>query len=247
MTDISRNLPTLPQTGTEPATGNATIPMADNQTGNPFDAASLPVATVKKQKLPDGISSNCKQLVLLVRDCSSSMSGAKIDELNKASFSLVKVLADQLNKDGFLVSIVDFQSSSKLATSAELATRLQVPQAVAGGGTNFDSALKRTIEAIMKFDNQPNPEGWRYLRPHVLFLSDGHSAVSDKNIMELQEIADVTAIAYGDDADTQTLNRISSTNEVHIVGTQGGDLRKFLAQVGQTLSVELAWAGQALT
>jgi uncharacterized protein YegL len=247
MTNITQNLPTLPQTGTAPAAGDATMPLAGGQGSIPFDGANLPVATVKKQELPDGISSNCKQLVFLVRDCSSSMAGPKIEELNKASISFLKVLADKANKDGFLVSVVDFQSSAKRATPVAKATVLTLPNAIAGGGTNFDSALKETILAINEFKVRPNQEGWHYLRPQVLFLSDGQSPVADKNILELQEIATVTAVAYGSDADTTTLTRISSANEVHIIGTRGGDLRKFLARVGQTMSQELAIAAQPLT
>ncbi len=168
------------------------------------------------------------------------MSGNKIDELNLASVALSQILADPQNKDGFLVNIIDFDNGSERRCFAESAVGLVVPTAISQGGTNFDSALIESIHTIAEFKALPNPDGWHYLRPQMLFLSDGQSAVANKNIQDLQEIANVTTIAYGSDADTSTLSRIASDGQVHVVGTQGGELRKFLADVGQTLSMNLA-------
>ncbi len=193
-------------------------------------------------KIPTGVSSNSKQHVLLVRDRSTSMSGSKIDELNLASVALTQILADPQNKDGFLISIIDFDNGSERRCFAESVVGLSVPTAISQGGTNFNSALKESILTIEEHTALPNPDGWVYLRPVALVLSDGQSDVSDKNIQDLQEIADVITIAYGSDANTSTLARIASDGQVHVVGTQGGELRKFLADVGQTLSQSLATA-----
>ena len=92
------------------------------------------------------------------------------------------------------------------------------------------------------FKARPNPDGWHYLRTQVLFLSDGQSSVSQKNILALQEIANVTAIAYGSDADGSTLSSIASDGKVHVIGTRGGELRKFFADVGKTLRQGFATA-----
>ena len=216
----------------------ATVPLGETES-----RTELPDLKVSKPlKIPTGVTSNTKQHVLLVRDCSSSMSGTKIDELNLASSGLIQELAKEQNKDGFLVSLIDFSSSSKRSAYAVSATGLTPPPAIAAGGTNFDSALLKTIETIEGFQNEPNSDGWRYLRPQVLFLSDGQSRVSDKNILNLQEIADVTTIAYGSDAEAQTLSKISSDGQCHVIGTSGAELRKFLANVGQTLSQSLSSA-----
>ena len=92
---------------------------------------------------------------------------------------------------------------------------------------------------IRAFESQPNPEGWRYLRSVVLFLSDGNGSVTDAAIRDLHEIADVTVIAYGDDADRTTLHRIASGGEVHVIGTEGGLLRQSFAEVGKTMTATL--------
>jgi len=212
-----------------------TAPLGGDQT-----ATALPTLKVSKPvKIPTGVSSNAKQHVLLVRDNSGSMSGNKIDELNLASSGLIHELASPENKDGFLISVIEFSNGSRRELFAQSAITAVLPLAHAGGGTNFDSALLETISTVEGLKAQPNSDGWRYLRPQVLFLSDGQSSVSDKNIANIQEIADVTVIAYGSDANTGILSRIASDAQVHVIGTNGGELRKFLAQVGKTLSQNL--------
>lgn len=202
---------------------------------------SIPVINVAKPiKIPTGVSSNAKQHVILVLDKSSSMGGSKIDDLNLGVSGLVFELANPINKNGFLVSVVEFNHGAHRSVFAESAVTLQPPVLTTGGGTNFNAAMKQTISTVEDFKSRPNTEGWRYLRPQVLFLSDGQSPVSDNNIQDLQEIANVTAIAYGSDADSGTLSRIASDGQVHVIGTDGGALRAFLAKVGETLSQELA-------
>lgn len=232
---------------TEPL-GNISLGLGAGETktapiGSAVDETAMPVIKVSKPiKIPDGVSSNAKQHVVLVRDNSSSMRGHKIDELNLASSALVTELADPENKDGFICSIVDFSSDASCSVFAEPATSLRAPLAKASGGTNFERALTEAADTVEAFKGKPNAEGWTFLRPQVLFLSDGQSQASTGSITALQEIANVTAIAYGSDADTSMLSRIASDGQVHIVGADGDELRKFLAQVGQTLSQDLAKA-----
>lgn len=164
------------------------------------------------------------------------MTGDKILELNLASHALLAELADPVNKDGFLLSVIDFNHLASSVISVEPASTLVLPDAIAGGSTNFDSPLNMAIDEIKKFKARANPEGWHFLKPHALILTDGWATVTDSNIQELQELADVTSIAYGADADQATMSRIASDGQVHIVGTQGGDLRDFLAQVGKTMT-----------
>lgn len=111
-----------------------------------------------------------------------------------------------------------------------------MPEAIADGNTCFDAPLDLIIQELKIFKALPNPDGWHYLRPQVLFLSDGQAQASDQNMANIHEIAEVTAIAYGDDADHETLAKIASDGQVHHIGTDGGALRAFLAEVGKTLT-----------
>lgn len=242
MTSISQqNQSTAPLPPIDPIgsnSGGITAPMDAEAFSSPLPELKVS----RKLKIPTGVSSNSKQHVVLARNHSSSMHGNKIDELNLASVALAQILADPENKDGFLISIVDFNHTADRPCFAQSAVGFSIPAANSSGGTCFDSAVAKCIQTIDEFNALPNPDGWKYLRPQVLFLSDGQSHISDQNIQDLQEIANVTTIAYGSDANTQTLSRIASDGQVHIVGTEGGELRKFLADVGQTLSQDLATA-----
>lgn len=214
----------------------ATIPLEETENHQTLP----PFRVTRPLQIPSGVSSNVIQHVLMVRDCSSSMLGKKIKEVNLATTGLFQVLANEQNKDGFRVSLIDFSNSASCVAYAQSAKHIVAPQAIATGGTNFDNAITCILETVLKLQNAPNPDGWRYLRPQVLFLSDGQSKVSDKNIQDLQEIADMTTIAYGSDAHKATLSKLASDGECHVIGTSGSELRKFLADVGHTLSQSLA-------
>lgn len=228
--------PAAPQN--TPLTGGATMPQTQ-----PAAAAAAPILKVtQKRKLPTGIASNVHQHVVICRDRSTSMGGVKLRELNLASVAIGREFADPVNKDGFVVTIVDFGHDAQVVAKAKKATTLTMPEAICNGGTNFNAALRATIDEIKDFVDQPNDAGVHYLRPAVLFLSDGQSIVSDQSIAELHELADVTAVAYGSDAAQDTLRRVSSDGEVHVVGTDGGALRAFFAQVGKTMTQKMTAA-----
>lgn len=198
--------------------------------------ANLPVLKVtKRHGMPTGVARNVKQHVVYCVDHSTSMSGGKLLELLMALDGHFLQLADPVNKDGFRVTIIPFNNSSYVHCAAVPASSIPPLNLVACGGTNFDSPIKKAIAEIEAQKSAPNPNGEHWLRPLVLYMSDGQANVTDKNIEELHEIADVTAIAYGDDADQVTLARISSKGDVNVVGTDSGALRGFLSVVGETL------------
>lgn len=215
---------------------STTLPMNSENTDTPVPEEALPELKVQRRQLPTGIASNVKQHVLIVRDRSTSMAGDKIAELNQASESLIRELGNPLNRDGFRVSVVDFNNQAQLICMGEAAENLHVPTATAAGGTNFTHALEETLDALDAFKNLPNDAGWHFLRPVTLFLSDGQAQADEQLIMDLQEESQVIAIAYGSDADQATLAKISSDGKVQVIGTDGGALRQFLAEVGKTLS-----------
>src|SRR5207302_1871382 len=71
---------------------------------------------------PNWICSNACQLAVLVRDKSGSMKGQKARDASGASLDLVKVLADQSNKDGFYCAVVDFDSTARIIHPGTKAT-----------------------------------------------------------------------------------------------------------------------------
>ena len=213
----------------------------DMDDGNDADFQDMaPLHIPARKSLPTGIASNVKQHVVIVFDKSSSMWGAKIAEANQAREALIQELANPDNKDGFLVSVVDFNHEADRVIFAQSAQGLQIPPSIADGYTSFGEALKETTAVIQERTAQPNNAGWHFLRTIIVFLSDGQDDVEDQDIRQVHECAEVIAIAFGDDADQEMLKRISSDGKVHVVGSSGGKLRKFLSQVGVTMSEDLA-------
>ncbi|WP_273281363.1 vWA domain-containing protein [Pseudooceanicola atlanticus] len=230
-------LPHIPQ-NTQPLGVSGGTATGTTMPGDPLDPtmANLPVLKVtQRKKMPNGVAQNVKQHFICCTDHSTSMTGDKLQELLMGLSGLFLQLADPSNKDGFRITVIPFNNSSHVHCFAVAANAVPPLNLMAGGGTNFDSPLKKAIAEIQALKAAPNPGGWHWLKPIVLFLSDGQANVSDKNIEELHEIADVVAIAYGDDADVDTLARISSKGVVEIVGTDSGALRDFLAVVGNTM------------
>lgn len=186
-----------------------------------------------------GVASNVKQHGIACLDISGSMGGAKIDESNLARAGLISTLADPANKDGFRVTVIEFNRQARRVTFGKPAGQIQLAPSRATGGTSFEAALQECVSAVQEFAAQPNTEGWHWLRPVVIYMSDGQSSASDATIAALHEVADVIAIAFGSDANQAMLSKIASDGQVHRVGTSGDELRKFLATVGQTMSQSL--------
>ena len=182
------------------------------------------------------MASNVKQRIFLARDVSSSMDGYKISELNLATHALMAMLGLPENKDGFEVSVIDFNHGSDWVAQGVSAVGAAIPDALASGGTNFDSPLIKLGDALEAAQHYVCPNGYYYLRPFVVFLSDGHAGVSDANIHRVQEQATILSVACGDDSGNTTLARIASDGQVQQIGTDGGELRAFFAEVGKTLT-----------
>ncbi|SUZ33812.1 hypothetical protein ROE7235_03587 [Roseibaca ekhonensis] len=218
--------------GTTGTSSAQTMPTGVPSSGD----ANLPVLKVTRRKpMANGVAGNVKQHFVCCVDYSTSMTGDKLRELLMGLDGLYLQLADPSNKDGFYNTIIPFNNSSYVHCSVVAASAIPPLNLVASGGTNFDSPLKKAIAEIQAQKAAPNPGGWHWLQPVVLFLSDGQSRVTDKNIEDLHEIANVVAVAYGDDADQATLARIASDGQVHAVGADSGALRAFLSVVGKTL------------
>ena len=213
-------------------------------------SATIPMdpATVMQQMNPpkrtraDGVSSNVKQHVVILRDHSSSMSGHKVDEANAGTRALIRELARGENKEGFFVTVIEFNEMATPLHQGEPASRLQTAlrDSTASGGTEITAALAEAVRAIDAFAKAPD-RGYYYLRPVTILFSDGQSSVDDAVLVELKERSLVVTAAYGSDADHRLLERIATSPEhSYSCGSDGDELRRFLAQVGATVSRSVA-------
>lgn len=206
---------------------------------------------------PHWLCHNVKQVAILCRDRSPSMSGAKAEDASAASCELVEELAQPVNKDGFYVGIVDFAVSAQVIHTLEKATALnknlsplQVVNTDAEAGTNITAALENALQLLKKPPKlAPSEANDQFLRPVIILLSDGcHNrkphprAVAEK----IKKQADLVTVAFGNDADETLLAELATTPQ-HLYRCQDGrQLRSFLAAVGATMTATMA-AGTAAT
>jgi len=193
---------------------------------------------------PNWICSNACQLAVLVRDKSGSMKGQKARDASGASLDLVKVLADQSNKDGFYCAVVDFDSTAKIIHPGTKATELvremtELKPGFHAGKTNITDGLTKACEIVTGF----TPVDTRKpLRPIVLLFSDGGHNVGkrpDAIATSLKANADLICIAFGNRADEDDLRQWASPN-LFTRCTSGAELRKFFAVVGATMQATRA-------
>ncbi|MCD4656247.1 MAG: VWA domain-containing protein [Planctomycetes bacterium] len=193
---------------------------------------------------PNWICLNVRQIVVLVRDKSSSMTGEKAIQATEASQELVRELARPENKDGFYVSVVDFSEQTDITHPLQQAKGLDghVKRIQPYLGTNITTGLETALRTLQTGE-KAQEEGIQYLRPVVICFSDGcHNVgnlpygVADK----IKQQADLVTVAYGSNADVKLLKKLASTSQHYYKCSNGKELRQFLAAVGETMSATMA-------
>jgi uncharacterized protein YegL len=180
------------------------------------------------------------------------MSGQKAQDASAASLDLVAELAQPANKDGFVVGVVDFATTSHIVHGLTRATELngKVSPLSAGGGllglfggsTNITAGIEDAQRLLDKAD-QAGGEGIHYLRPVTILFSDGchNTGPGPKDVADrLKQKADLVTVAFGSDADEALLRSLASTPQHFYRCANGRELRAFMAAVGATMTATMA-------
>lgn len=148
--------------------------------------------------------------VVLLLDISSSMSGAPIEQLNKAvremlsSFSLSETSEIEIQ-----LSVITFGADVKLHTPYTSATDVEWQDLSVNGATPMGTALQ--MAKAMIEDKEVTPS--RAYRPTIVLVSDGgptddwESPLNDFIMDGRSSKCDRMAVAIGDGADRTVLNR----------------------------------------
>jgi len=149
--------------------------------------------------------------VVLLLDTSTSMSGEKIESLNKAVKIMINEFKKAETKETFIkIAIITFGNQGvKLHTPLTEASKVDFEPLTAGGWTPMGTALKMAKDMIedksiilgrdyrpavvLVSDGQPNDE-WQH--PMDSFINEGRSKKCDR-----------IALAIGEDADKNILNK----------------------------------------
>jgi len=125
--------------------------------------------------LPEDDGGEARCAVVLALDCSYSMSGDPIAELNAGLTEFLSALqTDDLAARRCDVALVTFGGSVKIAQPFTLVSNLAaMPTLKAGGGTPMGEAICTAIDQITTRKAQYRQEGRAQYRPWIFLLTDG--------------------------------------------------------------------------
>lgn len=177
--------------------------------------------------------------VVLLLDVSYSMSGDKIDNLNKAVKDMLDTFAQEEKMETeILVSVITFGSQVKLHVPYTKASQVQWQSLQADGMTPMGTALKMAKAMIEDKETTPS----RAYRPTIVIVTDGQPNDSWEKPLEdfisegRSSKCDRMAMAIGHDADELVLNRfIEGTPHDLFYAENAGQLHEFFQRV--TMSV----------
>lgn len=179
--------------------------------------------------------------VVLLLDVSSSMSGDKIENLNKAVEDMLDTFAQEEKMETeILVSVITFGNEVELQVPYTKASQVQWQGLQANGMTPMGTALKMAKAMIEDKETTPS----RAYRPTVVLVSDGQPNDSWERPLEdfisegRSSKCDRMAMAIGRDADETVLKRfIEGTPHDLFYAKNAGQLHEFFQRV--TMSVTM--------
>ena len=158
--------------------------------------------------------------VALCLDCSGSMMGKPIQELNEG----VKTFYQAINEDEIArfsaeICIVTFGPASLDADFATLDTRPEPPVLTAYGNTPMGEAVQLSLDSLEKRKAAYKASGVDYYQPWLVLMTDGRPCGGDITVLD-QQINRVTSmvesrkltvfpIGVGPEADMNVLQRFS--------------------------------------
>lgn len=193
----------------------------------PFDPTQF--ITPKAKPLP----------VILLLDCSGSMGGDKIRNLNDAVRDMIGAFTDnETSETEIHTSIITFGAAVKLQHPLSSAHEIKWHELEAGGGTPLGTALK--MAKAMIEDKEVIPS--RAYRPTVILVSDGQPTDEWESPLKAfvsegrSSKCDRMAMAIGADADEIVLGKfIEGTKKPLFYAENAKQLRDFFKFV--TMSV----------
>lgn len=177
--------------------------------------------------------------LVLVIDCSGSMSGQRIENVKRGIRSFVERLRPE-----DLVTVVTYDSTARVALEAACKTDVEkvdrlIRELRAGGSTNLHAGLMLGYEQAEKhFDAQRTNR--------VILLTDG---IANTGVVEPAEIAadskkfndrniDLSTIGLGNDLDQELLRSLSDAGRglLHFIGDDQDLMKVFVSEIHSLLS-----------
>ena len=176
---------------------------------------------------------------VLVVDVSSSMYGAKMNQLNSGIATFAKELkADQLASLRTEVAIVTFGGHAEMPQDFVTADRFSPPTLVANGSTMMSQGVNLALKKIEERKQMYRDNGIDYYRPWLFLLTDGAPTESEDVVDAMAErlkSADgdkrVAAFSVGvQGADMDLLTQISPRRPLMLKGLEFSSMFVWLSQ-----------------
>lgn len=158
--------------------------------------------------------------VSLCLDCSGSMDGAPIRELNAGVAAFYSAInADEIARFSAEIGIVTFGPVQKVTDFQTVATRPHPPVLDADGLTPMGEAVKLSLDLLEERKRAYQDNGVDYYQPWLVLMTDGapyggSAAVLDEQVDRVVRLVSdrklvVFPIGVGDQADMKVLERFS--------------------------------------
>ena len=179
---------------------------------------------------------------VLVVDVSSSMYGAKMDQLNSGIATFAQELkADQLASLRTEVAIVTFGSGSEMPQDFVTADQFNPPTLVANGVTEMSAGINLALDKIEERKQMYRDNGIDYYRPWMFLITDGAPT-------ESQEVVNAASARL---KQAESEKRVATFS----VGVEGADMgllteispRRPLMLKGMEFSGMFVWLSQSMS
>lgn len=192
--------------------------------------------------------------VSLCLDCSSSMSGAPINELNAGVASFYEAIqSDEIARYSAEIGIVTFGPAQKEADFQTVAVQPSPPVLNAHGMTPMGEAVKLSLDMLEERKEQYQASGVDYYQPWLVLMTDGRpeggsAAVLAEQAARATKLVNegrltVFPIGIGKYADMATLQRFTPWTPLRLQGLKFTEFFAWLsasvAKVSQSIPGEV--------
>lgn len=186
--------------------------------------------------------------IIFVLDCSESMAGEKIRQMEDGIASIVKTLrTDPHALETVHISVIAFAGVAKIITPMVEVSSFYPPKLPLGGGTSLGAALDELIDSLDKNVVKTTLDKKGDWRPIVYLFTDGHptdnpaQSVSRWNSSYAKR-SNLIAVGLGKSADLSFLRRLTE-NVLVLEDSSEADFKKFInwvtaSIVAQSKSIE---------
>lgn len=192
--------------------------------------------------------------VSLCLDCSGSMRGEPIDELNRGVQEFYRSIADdEIARYSAEISIVTFGPEHLEADFKTVDARPNPPVLTASGYTPLGKAVKLSLDILDRRKREYQANGVEYYQPWLVIMTDGRPECDDPavfngqvtriaNMVENRKLT-VFPIAIGPHADVNALQKLSPAfDALRLQGLKFADffswLSKSVSSVSQSIPGE---------